>query len=104
MLSEVAEALLDSEDYHPYVSYDKRAVFHPVENTTIEQEDELNFGDNVTGNMVLTNMYCSIWFYLKGIEPFETVARSDGKRKQSQSVSQSKRKKRTNKSMTFFLA
>jgi hypothetical protein len=55
-LSETAEVLLDSEDYRSYVHYDKRAVFRPIENTTTEQ-DELEYGENVTGNIILKNMY-----------------------------------------------
>ncbi|CAF4976072.1 unnamed protein product [Rotaria sp. Silwood1] len=75
LLNQTAEILLDSEDYRSYVNYDKRAIFRPIENATIEQ-DELEYGDNVTG-----------------IEPFESVAKESGKRKKSQAASQSKRKK-----------
>ncbi|CAF1438158.1 unnamed protein product [Rotaria sordida] len=75
LLNQTAEVLLDSEDYRSYVNYDKRAIFRPIENATIEQ-DELEYGDNVTG-----------------IEPFESVAKESGKRKKSQAASQSKRKK-----------
>ncbi|CAF4078535.1 unnamed protein product, partial [Rotaria sordida] len=47
LLNQTAEVLLDSEDYRSYVNYDKRAIFRPIENATIEQ-DELEYGDNVT--------------------------------------------------------
>ncbi|CAF1505725.1 unnamed protein product [Adineta steineri] len=52
LLNEKAEVLLDSEDYRGYVVYDKCAIFRPIQNTMIEQ-DELEHGDNVTGNITL---------------------------------------------------
>ncbi|CAM4981669.1 unnamed protein product [Rotaria socialis] len=50
-LSEIAEALLESEDYKSYVTYDKRVVFRAVENTPAEYDD-LQCGENVTDNIV----------------------------------------------------
>ncbi|UJR11630.1 hypothetical protein I4U23_015811 [Adineta vaga] len=47
LLNETAEILLDSEDYLPYVIYDKCSIFRPIQSTVIEQE-ELEYGDNVT--------------------------------------------------------
>lgn len=55
-LSEVAEALLESEDYKPYVNYDRSAVLRAIENTPAEY-DELQYGENVTGNVVLIYIY-----------------------------------------------
>ncbi|CAF4101545.1 unnamed protein product [Rotaria magnacalcarata] len=74
-LSEIAEALLESEDYKAYVTYDKRVVFRAVENTPAEYDD-LQCGENVTG-----------------IEPFETAGKYSVKRKKSGVASRSKRKK-----------
>ncbi|CAF1384690.1 unnamed protein product [Rotaria sordida] len=75
LLNQTAEVLLDSEDYRSYVNYDKRAIFRPIENATIEQ-DELEYGDNVTG-----------------IEPFESVAKESGKRKNLKLLVNPKEKK-----------
>lgn len=55
-MSEVAEALLESEDYKCYVSYDKCAVLRAVENTTTDHDD-LQCGANVTGNLLLKNIH-----------------------------------------------
>ncbi|CAF1646186.1 unnamed protein product [Adineta ricciae] len=46
-LNQTAELLLDSDDYRSYVCYDKSMIFRPLENAIIEQ-DELEYGDNVT--------------------------------------------------------
>ena len=54
-MSEVAEVLLDSDDYKPYVRYDKRSVLRAVENGSMEQDD-LEAGANVTGNIVLESI------------------------------------------------
>lgn len=51
-MSETAEVLLDSDDYKPYVRYDKRSVLRSVENRSMEQDD-LEAGANITGNVVL---------------------------------------------------
>ncbi len=50
-LSEVAERLLDSDDYKPFIKYDKRVVYRIKENEIVEQDD-LESGANVTGNRV----------------------------------------------------
>ena len=51
LLNEIAEVMLDSEDYRAYINYDKRAVFRPIGNAVTEQ-DELEYGDNKTGNEI----------------------------------------------------
>ncbi|CAF4527536.1 unnamed protein product, partial [Rotaria magnacalcarata] len=75
-LSQLAETLLDSDDYKSYVQYDKRAVFCEKEKNETEN-DNLENGKNITG-----------------IEPFESFIKSNPKRKKSNNIRRSKRKRK----------
>ena len=51
-MSEVAETLLRSDDYGPYIRYDESIFLRTMDKERTEQ-DELECGTNLTGNIFL---------------------------------------------------